>query len=508
MCMGKHTVKCWSVTQAVLALSSGEAEFYALVKTASQGLGLRAMLDDLGVGMKLKIMDKKIRIKTDASAARGMALRKGLGPVRHIEVGQLWIQDKVSSGDISVEKVDGKINLADTLTKHSDSGSLEVHISGTGMECRYGRHHDAPDVAGDEVIETIDWGSYKRCETETHESEREEEMHGGGKFVGMMCTMHSRGLNSAFDKGMPPKHRVSLSPSFSPDKEMAESKGSEGKVMGLSLRRESPGASRNKIRSKESWSDVTDREPEEKSVNRWAEGAEAMSSGQHEEREDQSRGDAKSESMPDFDRKETLEIMGKLRDEGRRIAELEKQQVAALASSVAREFEIARQTEADKLDREWEIHRKEKMDEILKHKGTMEVEEDKHRDKLRDIKREFDIEVNVINTSRMNKEVDIHQTFANLRGNLAERITRNASKIEFGSDEWVDLGGDHPTGFDQEIGERDYAEYVTGRKEVKGRTKLLEENRTVLEEFQLSQRGRSRERTENRKREAEGTRKS
>ena len=44
------------------------------------------MLDDLGVGMRLRVIDKKIRIKTDASAARGMALRKGLGPVRHIEV--------------------------------------------------------------------------------------------------------------------------------------------------------------------------------------------------------------------------------------------------------------------------------------------------------------------------------------------------------------------------------------------------------------------------------------
>ena len=217
-------------TQAVLALSSGEAEFYALVKTASQGVRLRAMLDDLGVGTKLKIMDKKIRIKTDASAARGMALRKGLGPVRHIEVGQLWIQDKVNSGDTSIEKGDGKINLADTFAKHSDSGSLEVHISGTGMECKYGRHHDAPDVAGDEVIETIEWGSYKRCETETIESEREEEMHGGGEFVGIMCTMHPRVLNSAFDKGMLPKHRVSLD-SESDQEIMAEPKGTVGKVV-------------------------------------------------------------------------------------------------------------------------------------------------------------------------------------------------------------------------------------------------------------------------------------
>jgi hypothetical protein len=31
LCIGNHTIKCWSVTQAVLALSSGEAELYALV---------------------------------------------------------------------------------------------------------------------------------------------------------------------------------------------------------------------------------------------------------------------------------------------------------------------------------------------------------------------------------------------------------------------------------------------------------------------------------------------
>ena len=100
-------------------------------------------------------MDKKVKIKTDASAARGMALRKGLGPVRHIEVGQLWIQDKVNSGDICIEKDGGKINLADTLTKHSDSGSFDIHIKGTNLEYRVGRHFEAPDVAGDEVTESI-----------------------------------------------------------------------------------------------------------------------------------------------------------------------------------------------------------------------------------------------------------------------------------------------------------------------------------------------------------------
>jgi hypothetical protein len=56
------------------------------------------------------------------------------------------------------------------LTKHSDSGSLETHISGTCLQFRTGRHHEAPDVAGDEVIENINWGaneeSNERCGTD------------------------------------------------------------------------------------------------------------------------------------------------------------------------------------------------------------------------------------------------------------------------------------------------------------------------------------------------------
>ena len=37
--MGNHLIKGWSTTQAVIALSSGEAEYYGIVTGASVGLG-------------------------------------------------------------------------------------------------------------------------------------------------------------------------------------------------------------------------------------------------------------------------------------------------------------------------------------------------------------------------------------------------------------------------------------------------------------------------------------
>ena len=109
--LGQHCVKTWSSTQAIIALSSGEAEYYGVVKAASVGLGCRAMLQDMGIGCCL-------HVHTDAEAAKGIASRTGLGKTRHTAVHYLWVQERVRSGDIVLHKVRGDVNPADLLTKH------------------------------------------------------------------------------------------------------------------------------------------------------------------------------------------------------------------------------------------------------------------------------------------------------------------------------------------------------------------------------------------------------
>jgi hypothetical protein len=135
---GRHLIKSWCSTQAIVALSSGEAEYYGVVKGSSIGLGLKSMLGDFGVKVTIKV-------NTDASAAKGMANRKGLGKVRHIQVNQLWIQDRISKGDLVVNKVNGKENLADALTKHVNSEDIRVHLFKTGQFIQEGRHEIAPE---------------------------------------------------------------------------------------------------------------------------------------------------------------------------------------------------------------------------------------------------------------------------------------------------------------------------------------------------------------------------
>jgi hypothetical protein len=116
---GMHVLKAWSITQNVIATSSGEAEFYAMVKAASQSLGMKVMLNDMGIKVQVKII-------TDATAAKGIAHRKGLGTGRHLEVGQLWIQDKIARGELLVVRVGGKVNVADALTLSTNNSPLAI----------------------------------------------------------------------------------------------------------------------------------------------------------------------------------------------------------------------------------------------------------------------------------------------------------------------------------------------------------------------------------------------
>ena len=137
--LGEHVLKGWSVTQGVIALSSGEAEFYGIVKGSSVGMGVQSILGDLGSKVRLQVL-------TDSSAAKGIASRRGLGKVRHVEVNQLWVQEKVADGSIELSKVGGDVNIADSLTKHVGREILERHMKETNQSVVEGRHVLMPRI--------------------------------------------------------------------------------------------------------------------------------------------------------------------------------------------------------------------------------------------------------------------------------------------------------------------------------------------------------------------------
>lgn len=148
---GEHVTKHWSSTQSIIALSSGEAEFYAMVKGCSNAMGARSMIQDFHVEMPQTISthipeEFQISVNTDSSAALGICKRRGLGKVRHIDVAELWIQEKVSMGKIEVHKISGKLNAADGLTKPVGFEDLKLHCELCHLSFPEGRHSLAPKI--------------------------------------------------------------------------------------------------------------------------------------------------------------------------------------------------------------------------------------------------------------------------------------------------------------------------------------------------------------------------
>ena len=86
---GRHLIRCYSKTQATIALSSAEAELGGIVKISAEVLGLSALMADLGISLQEEAL-----IYADASAALGNVLRKGAGNIRHINTRMLWVQEQ------------------------------------------------------------------------------------------------------------------------------------------------------------------------------------------------------------------------------------------------------------------------------------------------------------------------------------------------------------------------------------------------------------------------------
>ena len=65
-------LKCYSKTQSTVALSSAEAELTGICQAAGEGLGMQALLRDLGFHVE-------VHVHSDAAAEIGICRRRGLG---------------------------------------------------------------------------------------------------------------------------------------------------------------------------------------------------------------------------------------------------------------------------------------------------------------------------------------------------------------------------------------------------------------------------------------------
>ena len=115
----------------MIALSSGDAEYYGLVSATSQMLGLQSILLDWGWKFKAHAW-------MDATAGIAIGSRRGLGRVKHIDTVFHWVQAMVTEGKISLGKKPTKEMLADFLTKHVDASTMQNCMAGLGVKIKSG----------------------------------------------------------------------------------------------------------------------------------------------------------------------------------------------------------------------------------------------------------------------------------------------------------------------------------------------------------------------------------
>ena len=93
-------------------------------------------------------MPTKLMVKSDAVAAIGIVRRQGLGRVRHLAVGDLWVQQRAKNGEVEYKKLEGKLNTSDILTKPVDRETIMRHMQSLGLHFRSGRNPCTPAYNG------------------------------------------------------------------------------------------------------------------------------------------------------------------------------------------------------------------------------------------------------------------------------------------------------------------------------------------------------------------------
>ena len=138
---GRHLLRHSSTLQTSISLSSGEAEYYAMVRGSCYGLGLQSNYSDWQ-------LDLKLRVYSDSSAARSLAKRRGLGKQRHVQTHFLWLQDRVRMGHLEIRCIKGKVNPADLFTKALPRSDMDRHCRELGLEVR-GKEGEIQETSGD-----------------------------------------------------------------------------------------------------------------------------------------------------------------------------------------------------------------------------------------------------------------------------------------------------------------------------------------------------------------------
>ena len=112
----------------------------ALIKASTEVIGMLQLSADWGDDWKGEVL-------VDSAAALGTVRRKGCGKLRHVRVGDLWVQEKEETGELKYRKVGGKANPADIGTKHLPERKIKEYMEEVGQRQIEGRAEGSLTIA-------------------------------------------------------------------------------------------------------------------------------------------------------------------------------------------------------------------------------------------------------------------------------------------------------------------------------------------------------------------------
>ncbi|CAK0906615.1 unnamed protein product, partial [Prorocentrum cordatum] len=140
LAFGEHTLSATGSLQSTVSLSSGEAEYYGILRAAAAALKVAAIAVDLGLEKSVEVVCKHgefpVEVCGDSTAAIAFASRQGLGRQKHVMTRYLWLQSAVKAKRIKLKKVDTRENVADSLTKPLSAKVVQKHLKRMGYHFR------------------------------------------------------------------------------------------------------------------------------------------------------------------------------------------------------------------------------------------------------------------------------------------------------------------------------------------------------------------------------------
>ena len=124
---GSYMLDFTVAKQSLVAPSSGEAEFYGIVRAVATSKQTSQILEQIG-------MQLEVTIASDSSAARRTCTRTGSGKVGHLSIKELWMQESYRKKEFQLVSVDTLLNWAEIGTK--------AHVWAPWRRC-WGRCHYA-----------------------------------------------------------------------------------------------------------------------------------------------------------------------------------------------------------------------------------------------------------------------------------------------------------------------------------------------------------------------------